>query len=210
MVILSNFMQNCSPGAENNPLTENTQHQSQTIEAGYTRVTSVLYPFTGLSTVDPWIVESAANRGTRVHTACESIVKGFGNWDHEHDIFGYVNSFCIWWRKQKVIEIEKRFYCRNLMITGQVDMIMETDVGNVILDIKTSSKPSKTWPLQGSAYAYMARKAGYDIQGIQFLHLNKRGDDPVLIQYDENFDTFKKCLDVYRYFYDPNRLKGEK
>ena len=87
------------------------------------------------------------------------------------------------------------------MITGQVDMIIETPKGAVILDLKTSAKESKTWPLQGSAYAYMARKAGYDIRGIQFLHLNKFGTEPNLIEYEDNFDLFKKCFDVYQYFY---------
>lgn len=87
------------------------------------------------------------------------------------------------------------------MITGQVDMIIESDQGAVILDLKTSAKPSKTWPLQGSAYAYMARQSGYDIKSIHFLHLNRHGKKPHLYVYDDQFDLFKKCLDVYRHFF---------
>lgn len=87
------------------------------------------------------------------------------------------------------------------MITGQVDMIIEGSDGAIILDLKTSAKPSKTWPLQGSAYAYMARQSGYDIKGIHFLHLNKHGGDPHLYVYDDHFELFSKCLDVYKHFY---------
>lgn len=93
------------------------------------------------------------------------------------------------------------------MITGQVDMIIETENGAVILDLKTSSKPSKTWPLQGSAYAYMAKKEGYDIKGIHFLHLSKQGLDPHLYVYDDHFDLFSKCLDVYKHFFKKNPRK---
>lgn len=80
-------------------------------------------------------------------------------------------------------------------------MIIETPDGAAIVDLKTSAKPSKTWPLQGSAYAYMARKKGYNIQEIQFLHLNKHGDKPTIFKYEDSFETFKKCLDVFNYFY---------
>lgn len=90
------------------------------------------------------------------------------------------------------------------MITGQVDMIIETADGSIILDLKTSAKPSKTWPLQGSAYAYMARKQGYDIKAIHFLHLNRYGEKPNLYVYDDHFELFKKCLEIYKFLKEPH------
>lgn len=87
------------------------------------------------------------------------------------------------------------------MITGQVDMIIDSEDGAIVLDLKTSARPSKTWPLQGSAYAYMARKHGYDIKGIHFLHLNRNGNAPNLYVYDDEIELFKKCLDVFKHFY---------
>lgn len=133
-----------------------------------------------------------------------------GDWGVDEETKGYVKSFRQWWNKGiKVLSIEQRFYCSELMITGQVDMIIQTEDGPVILDLKTSAKPSKTWPLQGSAYAYMARKNGYDIKGIQFLHLNKNGDEPDLYVYDDQFDLFNKCLDVYKHFFGNNNGKRQ-
>ncbi len=173
----------------------------------YTRVTEVLYPFSGLVDIDQAVVNNAANRGTRVHEICESIVKGFGAWNLDDDIKGYVESFQQWYQNIDVVCIEERFYCKDLMITGKVDLIIKTDVGNVILDLKTSYRPSKTWALQGSAYAYLANKAGYDIKGIQFLHLKKDGSKPKIFEYENEFEMYKKCLDVYRYFYEKKKTK---
>ena len=181
------------------------------IKDDYTRVTEVLYPLSGLSSIDPNIVANAARRGTRVHDVCEAIVKGLGTWDIDEEISGYVKSFEKWWSQgHKVLAVEKRFYCSELMITGQVDMIIEHDDGAIILDIKTSYKPSKTWPLQGAAYAYMARKHGYNIKGIHFLHLDKKGGDPKVYIYDDEFELFKKCLDIYNYFFKPMKKKVKK
>jgi hypothetical protein len=171
-------------------------------EARYLRVTEVLTPFSGLDKIHPAVLQNAADRGTRVHKACEAIIEGLGEWDVGDEIFGYVESFKKWWSKgHKVLAIEKRFYCSELMITGQVDLILETSDGIIVLDLKTPIKPSKTWPLQGSAYAHMARKAGYDIKGIHFLQLNKHGLEPKIHIYEDCFDLFKKALDVFNYFF---------
>jgi len=178
-------------------------------EPKYTRVTEILYPFSGLQTIPEHIVMNAAERGTKVHNICESIMKGLGDWGVDEETKPYVDSFNKWWSLgHKVLSIEQRFFCSELMITGQVDMILETDNGAVILDLKTSSKPSKTWPLQGSAYAYMAKQAGYDIKGIHFLHLSRLGNEPTLHVYDDQFELFKKCRDVYKHFFEkPNGRK---
>lgn len=156
----------------------------------YLRVTNVLYPFTDLHKIDAGVLARAADRGTRVHKICEAIMTGLGDFGTEEDVKGYVESFKKWWGEGKdVVEIEKRFWCDTHAITGQVDFIMNTDEGLAIVDIKTSSKPSKTWPIQGSAYYYLARLGGFDIQKIFFLHLKKDGKEPNLISYtpDESF-----------------------
>lgn len=178
------------------------------IPSGYNRVTEILYPFSGLSAIDPDIVANAAARGTKVHEICEGIARGLGDFGVSDDVKPYVDLFKMWWNDEiKVVSIEERFFCDELKITGKIDFIIETPEGHVIVDIKTSYKESKTWPLQGSAYAYMANKAGYNIVGIQFLHLNKLRKKPKIISYENQFDLFKKCLDVYRYFFGVKNAK---
>lgn len=174
------------------------------VDERFTRVTEILYPFSGLGKIDKAVLDNAARRGTKVHKICEGIVSGLGDWGVDEETRGYVSSFQKWWEKgHKVISMEERFYCEEFMITGQADLILETDKGATIFDIKTPLKPSKTWPLQGAAYAYMARKKGYNITGIEFLRLDKYGNEPTLYKYDYDlhFDLFVHSFNVYNYFF---------
>lgn len=171
----------------------------------YLRVTQVLYPFSGLQNIDADVVQNAANRGTKVHKICEGIIRGIGEIGVDDEVWGYVESFKKWWEEGvEVIEIEKRFWDDELRITGQVDLIIKTSDGDAIVDLKTSSRPSKTWPLQGSAYAYLAKNAGYDIKRIIFLHLNKHGRAPSIYEYPLEDSFFLSVLKTFKYFF----LKG--
>jgi hypothetical protein len=168
----------------------------------YTRVTNVLYPFSGLEHIDPAIVAHAAERGTRVHQICEAIVEGLGEHDVDDEVRGYVESFKLWWALgPEVLMMEQRFWCDELKITGQVDFIINTADGLAIVDIKTSSKPSKTWPAQGAAYAYLAKKAGHDIRKIYFLHLSKHGNAPKIYEYPVDDSFFFAIYRVYNHFF---------
>lgn len=184
----------------------NPEDQPQDNLKGYTRVTTILAPFSGLDKVDPLIIQRAADRGSKVHTICEGIMKGLGAMDVTPDVLGFIRSFEKWWSPDFGIKaIEQRFYCDVLEITGQVDLIMQDDEdpnGCIILDLKTSYKESLTWPLQGAAYAYMARKSGYPVTKIQFLHLSRNGIMPIVREYPykQHFDTFMHCYHVHRYF----------
>ena len=177
----------------------------------YQRVTEILYPFTGMKYIDPTILENAAVRGTKVHNICEGIVNGIDGWEIPEELKGYVDSFRKWWGKgHDVVEVEKRFYCDELGITGQVDLILKTKKGHVIVDLKTSLQESKSWMLQGSAYSYMAREAGFDVQEIIFIRLRRDGSEPKFHHYKENIELYKECLNVYRHFYGRKPKKRNK
>lgn len=172
------------------------------LDPRYLRVTEILYPFSGLTHVDEIVLENAAVRGTRVHAVCESIVSGEGAWDVDDSIAGYVKSFESWWSLgHNVVAMEQRFFDDSLMITGQCDLIVDSPQGLKIVDLKTSAKPSKTWPLQGAAYAHLARQAGYPITGIEFIQLLRSGDDAIIHAYRNEWELFQKTLDVFRYFF---------
>lgn len=168
----------------------------------YRRVTSILYPFSGLDKIDPEIVRKAGERGTKVHEICEGIILGLGEIGVDDETRPYVESFKKWWDiGWAVKEMEKRFWDDDLKITGQVDLIIHTEHGLAIVDLKTSYKPSKTWMLQGSAYAYLARKAGYDVKRLYFLHLDRKGGIPKLIEYEIDEGFFLSILRVHDYFW---------
>lgn len=168
----------------------------------YTRVTNILYPFSGLEKINQDIVAHAAERGSRVHKTCEGIMCGLGEMDIDHETVGYVESFKKWWSLgHDIFMMEQRFWDDDLQITGQVDLILNSPDGLTVLDLKTSSKPSKTWRAQGSAYAYLAKKSGHSIQKIQFLHLNKHGKKPDIHEYPVNDDFFLNIFHVWKYFF---------
>ena len=174
----------------------------------YIRVSTVLNPFSGLQNINPDILQHAAERGTKVHKICEGIISGIGEYGVDEETKPYVESFKLWWEEGKdVVSIEQRFYCDKHKLTGQVDLIINTPEGMAIVDIKTSSKPSKTWSAQGSAYYYLACKAGLPIKKVYFLHLSKKGGKPKLIEYEPDPSFFLSILQIYNYFF--SRTKDE-
>ena len=176
-------------------------HNDKFIE-NYLRVTTILYPFSGLASVDAEIVKNAAERGTRVHKICEGIIAGLGEIGVTEDTLGCVESFKKWWSQgHKVLEIEKRFYDDILSITGCADLIVEENDGHTIVDLKTSYKPSKTWHPQGAAYAYLARKAGYNVKSIKFIHLSRKGAQPKIHEYQPDDDLFLAIYKTYKHFF---------
>ncbi len=168
----------------------------------YDRVTSILYPFSGLEKIDPAIVAHAAERGTKVHKICEGIILGLGELGVDEETQGYVESFKLWWAEPKdVYLMEKRFWDDDLEITGQVDLILNTSEGLAIVDLKTSSRPSQTWEVQGAAYAYLAKKANLDIRKIYFVHLKKTGKAPKIYEYSVDDSFFLAVYRVWKHFF---------
>jgi len=174
----------------------------QNPEKEYLRVSEVLYPFSGLGTIDKSIVDNAARRGTKVHKICEAIIEGLGEIGVDDEAKGYVESFKKWWLLgHEVYCMEHRFWDDTHDITGQVDLIIENEDGLSIVDLKTSYKPSKTWPNQLSAYALLARNTGLKIDRIMIIHLNKHGKDPTVYEYEIDTDLFLEILKIYKYFF---------
>lgn len=169
----------------------------------YKRVTEVLYPFSGLDKIDTEVVRKAGERGTKVHKICESIASGLGELGVDTETYGYVESFKKWWGDGlNVVLMEHRFWCDELQITGQIDFLIQTHDCLEIVDIKTSYKPSKTWPAQGAAYAYLCKKAGYDVKKIKFLHLSKNGTTPKIYEYPVDDSFFFSILRVFIHFFN--------
>lgn len=171
----------------------------------YTRVSDVLYPFSGLQDLDPEVVNNAAERGTAVHKICESIIAGLGEFGVEDHLAGYVESFKKWWTPCEYI-MERRFWDSDQLITGQCDLIID----GTLIDLKTSYRPGKTWPVQGNAYAYMARHYGdIPVKKIQFIHLQKTGKPPKIYEYPIDPDLWLSVLRTYKHFYEkPKRERN--
>lgn len=187
----------------------------------YNRVTNILTPFTGIEFVPKELLDFAGDRGTRVHKHIEGILSGWEFKDEGALIKPYVTSFRKFWQNSKhafaggKLILEQRLYCDIHKITGQPDVIIEMGDQMYILDWKTSSSFHKSWYLQGAAYRYMcAQTYGMkSVDNVFFVKLNK--DKPATLykseDYEENLDTFFKCVELFRWFeMDKTRKKWDK
>lgn len=169
----------------------------------YIRVSHVLYPFSGLQHINADVVAHAAERGTKVHKICEGIIMGFGELGVDDETRPYIESFKKWWGEGKeVVMIEQRFWDDELELTGQVDLVIKENHELIIIDFKTSSRPSKTWPVQGAAYAYLARKNKHHITKVQFIHLSKTGKEPKIYEYPIYDSFFLAVYQTFKHFFE--------
>lgn len=172
------------------------------------RVTEVLRPFTNFQNVSAYTLEKAAARGSSVHAICAGIARG--GWIPDtmiHESFvGYVESFQQWMKEQvqKFVIIEKRYSDDNLMYTGQLDfVILGNDDKLYLVDIKTSAKPQKTYPVQMAAYRQLLEKHNVTVEGVMLVYLDKDGEFPNVDFFDDlttEFSVFCAALNCWKYF----------
>lgn len=137
-----------------------------------------------------------------VHSYCEAIMNNLGEFEIPKAYQGYIDSFKLWWGEgRELLACEQRFYSDELMLTGQVDIIYKKGDKTYIADLKTSYAPSDTWEVQGCAYAYLANQNGYDVDGIEFIHLDKSGRPPTVYEFPIDEDLFFSVFTTYLHFY---------
>jgi len=177
------------------------------IKEGYYRVTDVLGVYASFNKVNPEVLEAAKVRGTEVHDACDDLIAGVITNLEEHQ--GYIESFKQWYLGKEFIKKPERFYCDKLMLTGECDAIyICPETRNLVLvDFKTPARESKSWPLQGAAYYYLAKEVGIEIGKVEFVKLDKDGKKPKVFEYnhEENLPIFLKALELHKYFYKPSK-----
>ena len=111
------------------------------------------------------ILSNASERGTKVHKHIEGLIEGFEDDFMDPAIEPYIDSYQKFisefsediYKADKITQ-EKRFYCDDLMITGQVDLILEYAKHTLVIDWKTSASESISWKLQGAGYTYLLKK----------------------------------------------------
>lgn len=169
----------------------------------YLRVTEILRPFSGVDNIPVDILMQAAERGTQVHQLIDAINAGIGTPAIPDNFLGYMHSFEEWNLEKVYLPKPARFFDDDLKITGECDALIELDDSIVLVDFKTSAKESKSWCLQGVAYAMLAKKAGITVDKIHFVKLSKFAEKAQIFKYeytDKAVNQFLACLEVYRYF----------
>lgn len=171
------------------------------------RVTEILKYYNSYGAVAKDVLLRAAERGTRVHSICAGISKD--NWIPdsmiEEECLGFVNSFKKWVQNdvKEFIVTEQRYYDGYLGFTGQVDyVVLGYDNERYLIDIKTTSRPHKLYPLQMAAYEYLLRRNAMRVKGTKLVYLNRNGEYPCvhyLEDMSEELSVFMGALDVWKY-----------
>lgn len=174
----------------------------------YTRVTEPLFILSGLTKVDPTVLQNAAERGTKVHELADALINHLGVFDLDEKIIGYMDSFKQWYIDKDFITKPERFYCDEHMLTGECDAIYNSPDGLVLVDFKTPLNESKTWRYQLSAYAYLARKQGLDIRHVEAVKLDKLGHFPKVYRYEEDWQTYLNCLKIFKIFFKSGKVES--
>lgn len=182
------------------------------------RVTEILKPFTGIEFVPKDILANSAARGTKVHGYCAGIARGawVPHSSIDDALLGYVKSFERWADAQvKNFQIiETRYEHEDLGYTGQVDFVVTGfDEHLYLVDIKTSAKPRKTYPLQLAAYQMLLAWHDIIVQGAMLVFLQQNGDLPEIALYDdlmEQREVFQGALKCHKYFHTEKKTCPKK
>lgn len=167
----------------------------------YARVTDILKHLSDFSHIDPVVLARKSKIGTDVHKAIEDEIN-----DEfpalTKDTRGYFESFDKWRARLEVkfIASEKRYFCKEKMITGQIDALILPPGSNipVLVDFKTSSQESSiVWPMQAHLYGYLIQKNDRSIAPrYLFVKLDKHGGLPLVYQYTFDENVLAKCMEA--------------
>lgn len=118
----------------------------------------------------------AAIKGKTVHEYCSAYLNKVWIPEIIPEYQPYFDAFKKW-ADQNICEVlatDHRFYDDELKFSGEVDaLIIDNERRTVLIDIKTSSKFSRSWPLQLSAYHHLCLKDKRRIDRVINLHIRK-------------------------------------
>lgn len=184
------------------------------IDSKYTRVSEILSTMKDRSGINPLVLKDKAEIGTEVHS---NIHMDWVGVPAVFEIFavrrptdgmvlreerrgeGYYNSYLEWKNRENPSYkiMEQRFYDDELMITGQVDALMETKEGFTLIDFKCSHHPEGIiWNMQAHYYCYLMKQNGIKIlPKFIFLQLKKDGKFPTIIEFEFNEKVLSRCIE---------------
>lgn len=149
--------------------------------------------------IDKYVLDNAADRGTRVHRSTEDIDRT-GSTDCDPDISGYVEAY-VQFRRQHKVEwdaIELPLAHRNRRYAGTIDRRGRVDGQYCTLDIKTSAVVKKTLvKAQLNGYEDMACSNGLPSADVLYCLQLKPTGKYVLYPVAIDNTEFAACLALH-------------
>lgn len=149
--------------------------------------------------VTQYILDNAADRGTRVHKATQ-MLDVVHDVECDEDIVPYVQAYVQFLRehKPKWELIERSMYNPELMYGMTVDRYGEVDGKKTLLDIKTSSSIQKVLHgAQLNLYRMGLVANGYDVERAVILRLSKDGEYKI-IEDEQDEEVALACVTLHK------------
>jgi hypothetical protein len=177
---------------------------------GKISVTQCFSPFISWDHISPEVLQKAAARGQRVHDAIADELNGeFAIIDD--DIRGYMDGARRFLENVEAVSlVEERLVSDVYGFTGQIDLLcrVKGDEFNTLVDFKTSSIVSKSWPLQVAAYRHLVEANNYGKVGRSLIvQLKKDGTFKIheTTNTKHHFSIFLNVLSSYKWF-NPGKM----
>ena len=146
-------------------------------------------------------LETAADRGTRLHRAVEQYLKyGFRNVDDDcRGYFDGVIKFLDDHPGWKAVHSEFRFYHKAFLYAGTCDLLFDTPKGTVLVDLKTTAQShKKMWGVQLSAYQQGLENFCPSLKIAATMVLQVSADGHYILHpVKPDFSMFLACLQIY-------------
>lgn len=176
---------------------------------GLISVTEVFSPYISWDHISPEVLRRASERGNRVHDViADCMGDGFPIIDDE--IRGYFEAAMKFLERVEEISLcEVRLISTAHAYTGQVDLVcrIKGDECLTLVDWKTSSVTSKSWPLQIAGYRALVHQSGSGLSIGRGMCVQLKKDGTYKINEYPNsqrdFSLFLNCLTAWRYFNPP-------
>lgn len=167
----------------------------------------------------------AGEKGTKVHKACEMLLRGeevpidakFINPTTEQpeelsvEEYRCIMSFAAWWKTLKNVAIvgsEFLIWPTSYNFAGTVDLLLEIDNELYVIDLKTSQSLHEEHKLQISAYKHalmdMGKLGDYDLRGREIktailqLGYKRNGNEYKFTEVDDKFDVFEHTQGIWK------------
>lgn len=173
---------------------------------GLVSVTEVFSPYVSFDHISPEVLRAASERGSMVHDAIADYLDG-GFPMMDDAIRGYFKAAMSFMANtDETGWYEERLTSDVHQYSGQLDLVcrMRGDDSWTLVDWKTSTLISKSWPLQLAAYTHLVRcnNFPFDIKRLIAVQLRKDGTFKVNEYTNEryHFNLFLNALATYEYF----------
>ena len=152
------------------------------------------------------VLQQAKDRGTAVHAACEDLDIGFDAEDVPAEYEGYVRAYLAFKNDYRptLLGMEQKIYNAEQGYAGRFDRWFEWDGDEAILDIKTTTSPTKTTIIAGCAQTHAYAIAMKGVKRRFLLYLRKDGKYRLVdcAEYEKKHDfdarrVWELCLALY-------------